>query len=72
MFDFGFSEFIFIIILVIIIIPGKDMPKLLQQLGAWYKRFTTIYHGFMNEIQDITDDAKEMIENPIDTKTFRE
>jgi sec-independent protein translocase protein TatB len=71
MFDFGFSELIFIIILLIVVIPPKDLPKLLHQVGGWYKRFTTIYHGFMNEIQDITDEAKEIVENPIDTKPFK-
>lgn len=70
MFDFGFTELVLILIVTILIVPPKDLPRLFQTLGQWYRRLTTLYHGFMNEIQEITDEAKDMIESPIDTIEF--
>jgi len=67
MFDFGFAELIIVVILVILIVPPKDIPRVFQTLGDWYRRLLQIYHGIMNEIQEITDQDIE-IKKPKNTK----
>ncbi len=71
MFNFGASEFILVIIALIIIIPPKELPKLFQQAGYWYKRGQLLYHKFMNEIQDVTDKATEDLPPPPNTRHFK-
>lgn len=71
MFNFGFSELLLVIIALIIIIPPKELPKLFHHIGYWYKRGQVIYSRFMNEIQDITDQATEDIKPPSNTRHFK-
>jgi len=66
MFSFGWGEILLILIVVIIVVGPKDIPKLLRQIGNLSKSIKKISREFkssLNQIAEETDlkDVKDSI-----------
>ena len=73
MFSFGWGEILLILVVVIIVVGPKDIPKFLRQIGNLSKSIKKISREFkssLNQIADETDlkDVKNSITEVTDLK----
>ena len=57
MFDIGWTEMVVVVVLAIIIIGPKDLPKLIRTIGQWTSRARSMAREFQNSIDDIAREA---------------
>jgi sec-independent protein translocase protein TatB len=68
MFDIGWTEMTVIVILAIIVIGPKDLPKVLRTLGQWLRKARAIareFQGGLDEVMRETelDELKRQVES---------
>ena len=73
MFSFGWGEILLILIVVIIVVGPKDIPKFLRQIGNLSKSIKKISREFKSSLNQITEetdlkDVKNSITNITDIK----
>lgn len=57
MFSFGWGEILLILIVVIIVVGPKDIPKLLRQLGNLSKSIKKISREFKSSLNQIAEET---------------
>ena len=57
MFSFGWGEILLILIVVIIVVGPKDIPKFLRQIGNLSKSIKKISREFKSSLNQITEDT---------------
>ena len=57
MFSFGWGEILLILVVVIIVVGPKDIPKLLRQIGNLSKSIKKISREFKSSLNQITEDT---------------
>lgn len=67
MFDIGWSEMLLIIVVMIIVIGPKDLPKALYSLGQWVGKVRAIARQFQDSIEQMAhqagvDDVRKEVE----------
>ena len=60
MFGFGFSEIITILIVLIILINPKDLPKIAKKAGKIYATFVRQLNGVKRTFKDFTDEVETL------------
>jgi Sec-independent protein translocase protein TatA len=59
--DFGFNEGILILILIVMLIRPKDLPRFFYTLGKWYREGRRLYYSIYDElisIYELKSDSK--------------
>ena len=54
MFGLGFSEWLLIFMVVVIVVKPHDYPNLLRKCGQLYGKLTRMYYAIIDEIQSYT------------------
>ena len=49
MFNVGFAELIFILLIAFVIVGPKDLPKVARAIGRWVKYFRRLFQEFQDE-----------------------
>lgn len=67
MFDIGWSEMAIIMLLALIIIGPKDLPRVARTIGQWVRKGRSLAREFQNSLEDIAretelEDVKKEIE----------
>jgi sec-independent protein translocase protein TatB len=68
MFDIGWSEMLLIIVVMIIVIGPKDLPKALYTLGQWVGKVRAVARQFQDSIEQMAhqsgvDEVRKEIES---------
>ena len=58
MFDIGWTEMVVVVVLAIIIIGPKDLPKLIRTIGQWTGRARAMAREFQSSIDDLVREAE--------------
>ena len=58
MFDIGWSEFVVIGVVALIVIGPKDLPRVLRTAGTWVRKARAIAHEFQGSIEQMVRDAE--------------
>ena len=70
MFDIGWTEMVVVVVLAIIVIGPKDLPKLIRTIGQWTGRARALAREFQSSIDDIAKEAElDEIKKGIETAT---
>jgi Tat protein translocase TatB subunit len=57
MFDIGWIEMMVIVVVMIIVIGPKDLPRVLHTLGQWVSRAREMARGFQDSIEEMANEA---------------
>ena len=57
MFDIGWSEMAVIVLLAIVIIGPKDLPRAMQSMAKWVKKARSLTREFQSGIDDMVREA---------------
>jgi sec-independent protein translocase protein TatB len=57
MFSFGWGEILLILLVVIIVVGPKDIPKFLRQIGNLSKSIKKVSREFMSSLNQITEET---------------
>lgn len=66
LFDISGSEFLLIMLFVLIFFGSKNIPDLARGLGRGYRQVKDAANSIKSEIQSGSNDVKKSISNPID------
>ncbi len=70
MFDIGWTEMVVVVVLAIIVIGPKDLPKLIRTIGQWTGRARALAREFQSSIDDIAREAElDEIKKTVETAT---
>ena len=70
MFDIGWTEMVVVVVLAIIVIGPKDLPKLIRTIGQWTGRARALAREFQSSIDDIAREAElDEIKKSVETAT---
>lgn len=58
MFDIGWTEFLWVAIVAIIVIGPKDLPKAMHTVGKWVRKARGMATEFQNGLEDVVRDAE--------------
>ena len=58
MFTFGWGEIFLIIIIVVVVIGPKDLPKFIKQIGLLAKNIKKISSDFKSSINDLAEETE--------------
>ena len=58
MFDIGWTEMLVVVVLAIIVIGPKDLPKMIRTIGQWTGRARAMAREFQSSIDDIVREAE--------------
>ncbi|MCF8474468.1 MAG: Sec-independent protein translocase protein TatB [Emcibacter sp.] len=58
MFDIGMMEMFVIVVLAIIVVGPKDLPKLLRSIGQIISKIRSMGHEFQSSIKKIADEVE--------------
>ncbi len=58
MFTFGWGEIFLIVIIVVVVIGPKDLPKFIKQIGLLTKNIKKISSDFKSSLNDLADEAE--------------
>ena len=58
MFTFGWGEIFLVIIIVVVVIGPKDLPKFIKQIGLLAKNIKKISSDFKSSINDIAEETE--------------
>ena len=74
MLTFGWGEILLVLILVIIVVGPKDLPKLLKQLSSFTKSIKKLSREFKSSLNEIVDqeDFKEINKSIMEVKDFKD
>ena len=73
MFSFGWSEIALTVIVVIIVVGPKDIPKFLRQIGNLSKSIKKISRDFKNSLNELAEenDLKDVKKSISDLKNIK-
>ena len=57
MFTFGWGEIFLIVIIVVVVIGPKDLPKFIKQIGLLTKNIKKVSSDFKSSLNDLADEA---------------
>jgi len=57
MFDIGWSEMLVIVIVLIVVVGPKDLPKVMRMAGRWAAKARNMAAEFQNSLQDMAREA---------------
>jgi sec-independent protein translocase protein TatB len=57
MFDIGWTEMVMIIVVMVIVVGPKDLPRMLHQIGQWIGRVRQVARQFQDGIEQMAHDA---------------
>jgi len=74
MLTFGWGEILLVLILVIIVVGPKDLPKLLKQLSSFTKSIKKLSREFKSSLNEIVDqeEFKEINKSIMEVKDFKD
>ena len=55
MFTFGWGEILLVLVIVILVVGPKDLPKLIKQLSSFTKSIKKLSREFKTSLNDIAD-----------------
>jgi len=58
MFDIGMIEMFMIVVLAVIVVGPKDLPKLLRSIGQFISRIRAMGQEFQNSIKQMADEVE--------------
>ena len=58
MFTFGWGEIFLIVIIVVVVIGPKDLPKFIKQIGLLTKNIKKISSDFKSSLNELADEAE--------------
>jgi len=74
MLTFGWGEILLVLIVVIIVVGPKDLPKLLKQLSSFTKSIKKLSREFKSSLTEIVDqeEFKEINKSIMEAKDFKD
>ena len=57
MFDIGWSEIALIVVVALIVIGPKDLPKVLKTIGIWVRKARMLTRDFQNSVDEMIREA---------------
>jgi len=74
MFTFGWGEIFLLIIIVVVVIGPKDLPKFIKQIGLLTKNIKKISSDFKSSINEIAEetDIKEFAKSVKEVKKIKD
>src|SRR3954452_1094585 len=57
MFDIGWSEIAVIVVVALIVIGPKDLPKVLKTIGIWVRKARMLTRDFQNSVDEMIREA---------------
>jgi len=74
MFTFGWSEILLVIIVVLIVVGPKDLPKLIKQLSSLTKSIKKLSRDFKSSLNDIAnqEEFKEINKSVMEAKNIKD
>ena len=74
MFTFGWGEIFLVIIIVVVVIGPKDLPKFIKQIGLLSKNIKKISSDFKSSINEIAEesDIKEIANSVKEVKKIKD
>lgn len=57
MFDIGWTEMVVVIVVMIIVIGPKDLPRVLHTMGQWVARARAVARNFQDSIEQMAQEA---------------
>ena len=74
MLTFGWGEILLVLIVVIIVVGPKDLPKLLKQLSSFTKSIKKLSREFKSSLNEIVDqeEFKEINKSIMEVKDFKD
>jgi len=70
MFGFGLSEFIVIVILLIILVKPEELPSVMRKIGEIYGQLRRISTQLIDEIESLAPEEKKSFKTPKDTVSY--
>ena len=58
MFDIGWSEMAVILVVALVVIGPKDLPKVARQLGKWSGKARSMAREFQRSLEDMAREAE--------------
>ena len=58
MFSFGWGEIFLVVLIVVIVIGPKDLPKFIKQIGILVKNISKISSDFKSSINEIAEESE--------------
>lgn len=58
MFDIGWSEFLVIIVVILIVVGPKDLPRILRTFGQWSGKAKSYARDFQRTIEEAADESE--------------
>ncbi len=58
MFDIGWSEMAIIMLVALIVIGPKDLPRVARTLGQWVRKGRSLAREFQNQLEDMAREAE--------------
>ncbi len=74
MFTFGWGEIFLVVIIVVVVIGPKDLPKFIKQIGLLTKNIKKISSDFRSSINEIAEesDIKELAKSVKEVKKIKD
>ena len=74
MFTFGWSEILLVLIVVLIVVGPKDLPKLIKQLSSFTKSIKKLSREFKSSLNKIADqeEFKEINKSIMEAKNIKD
>ena len=74
MLTFGWGEILLVLIIVIIVVGPKDLPKLIKQLSSFTKSIKKLSREFKSSLNKIADqeEFKEINKSIMEAKNFKD
>ena len=74
MFTFGWGEIFLIVIIVVVVIGPKDLPKFIKQIGLLTKNIKKISSDFKSSINEIAEetDIKDLAKSVKEVKKIKD
>ena len=58
MFSFGWAEIFLIVIIIVVVVGPKDLPKFIKQIGLLTKNIKKISSDFKSSLNDIVEESE--------------
>ena len=74
MFTFGWGEILLVLVITIVIVGPKDLPKLIKQLSTFTKSLKKLSREFKSSLNDIADqeEFKEINKSIMEAKNIKD
>ena len=74
MFTFGWGEIFLVVIIIVVVVGPKDLPKFIKQIGLLSKNIKKISSDFKSSINEIAEDSeiKEIAKSVKEVKKIKD